>query len=107
MSLPLRQPPEPGSAPKNHPSTLHTACFSIQAGADAGVMPRVLELFAKRNLIPTRWHSYVSEEAGDAVLTIDLQMQGLDPGTAVHIAKCLRNVWTVASVLTWEKAGAG
>ena len=34
-----------------------TACFSVQAVADPSVMPRVLELFAKRGLIPARWHS--------------------------------------------------
>ena len=34
-----------------------TACFSVQARAEPGVMPRVLELFAKRGLVPQRWHS--------------------------------------------------
>ena len=34
-----------------------TVCFSIQAAAEPGVMPRVLELFAKRNLVPERWVS--------------------------------------------------
>ena len=34
-----------------------TACFSVHAHADPGVMPRVLELFAKRGLVPSAWHS--------------------------------------------------
>lgn len=103
MSLPLEAPREPEPAPKNLKSPNPTACFSIQAGADPGVMPRVLELFAKRNLIPTRWHSYVGNDTGDAGLVVDLQMDDLDPATAAHIAKCLRNIWTVSSVLTWTK----
>ena len=30
-----------------------TACFSVHARAEPGVMPRVLELFAKRGLVPS------------------------------------------------------
>ena len=33
------------------------ACFSVQAHADPGVMPRVLELFAKRGLVPSSFQS--------------------------------------------------
>ena len=35
--------------------------FSIRALAEPGVMPRVLELFAKRGLVPQRWNSAVSD----------------------------------------------
>ena len=45
-----------------------SVCFSVQARAEPGVMPRVVELFAKRGLVPQRWHSAVSGEA----LTIDV-----------------------------------
>ena len=40
-----------------------TACFSVAAAAEPGVMPRVLELFAKRGLVPTHWCSRVSGRA--------------------------------------------
>ncbi len=36
-----------------------TACFAVHARAEPGVMPRVLEQFAKRGLIPSNWHSDV------------------------------------------------
>ena len=37
-----------------------TACFSVHARAEPGVMPRVLELFAKRGLVPSFWQSSTS-----------------------------------------------
>ncbi len=67
-------------------------------------MPRVLELFAKRGLVPDLWHSRVGP-AGE--LTIDIQMAGMNGGTARYIAECLRAVWGVECVLTAEKTGFG
>jgi acetolactate synthase small subunit len=84
-------------APQNRKST---ACFSVVADADPGVMPRVLELFAKRGLVPSLWHSKI---APTGELTIDLQMQEMEAQTAHHIAGCLRQIWGVATVLTAEK----
>ena len=75
-----------------------TACFSVHARAEPGVMPRVLALFAKRGLVPTSWHSRVN--GGE--LTIDLQMTGLDGATTAYIAACLRQVVAVTTVLTYE-----
>ena len=85
------------------PETQPTACFSVYAEAEPGVMPRVLELFAKRGLVPTSWHSRVA--AGE--LTIDLQMRGLDAATAAYIAACLRQVTSVTAVLTYENRPSG
>lgn len=81
------------------------ACFSIQAGADPSVMPRVLELFAKRGLIPLRWHSDLGGRRRDE-LTIDLQVDGLDRAKAELIAQAIRQMVTVSSVLTSEKSYA-
>ena len=88
---------ERSAAPLNRKST---ACFSVVAEADPGVMPRVLELFARRGLVPSLWHSRVAA-AGE--LTIDLQIEGMEAEKARHIAACLRQVWGVATVLTAEK----
>jgi acetolactate synthase small subunit len=77
-----------------------TACFSVVAEADPGVMPRVLELFAKRGLVPSLWHSKI---APTGELTIDLQMEGMGSQKAHHVAACLRQVWGVDTVLTAEK----
>lgn len=81
-----------------------TACFSIQAEADPGVMPRILELFAKRGLIPSRWHSDLEGSATHrASLTIDLQVRGLDRQQVEHVSNSLRGMVSVNSVLTSEK----
>ena len=78
-------------------------CFSVLAEAEPSVMPRVLELFAKRNLVPRRW---VSDLAGPERrdLSIDLQVEGLSPELTDYIARCVRQIWGVRTVLTSEKA---
>jgi acetolactate synthase small subunit len=78
------------------------ACFSIHAEAAPGVMPRVLQLFAKRNLVPSRWHSDRIGPGGRE-LAIDLQVQGLSPDLTDYIARCLRQLHDVETVLTSEK----
>jgi len=82
-----------------------TACFSVHAHAEPGVMPRVLELFAKRGLIPSAWHSAV-RGTDQAELTIDIQMTGLGRDLMDYIAACLRQLAYVEVVLTSEKRGA-
>lgn len=94
----------PGAAAPNTGKTVH--CFSIQAAAEPGVMPRVLELFAKRNLVPARWHSDVTGKGG-CDLSIDLQVAGLDNPKADYIAQCLRQIYGVETVLTSEKRAFG
>jgi acetolactate synthase small subunit len=84
-------------APQHRKST---ACFSVVADADPGVMPRVLELFAKRGLVPSLWHSKI---APTGELIIDLQMEGMEASMARQIAGCLRQMWGVSTVLTAEK----
>lgn len=81
------------------------ACFSIQAEADPSVMPRVLELFAKRGMIPLRWHSDLGGRRRDE-LTIDLQVDGLDRAKAELIAHAIRQMVCVLGVLTSEKSYA-
>src|ERR1700753_450060 len=82
-----------------------TACFSVHAHAEPGVMPRVLELFAKRGLVPSAWHSTVcGTDRGE--LTIDIPMRGLGRDLMDYIAACLRQIAYVEVVLTSEKLGA-
>jgi acetolactate synthase small subunit len=78
-------------------------CFSVQARAEPGVMPRVVELFAKRGLVPQKWHSTV---AGSA-LTIDVQMSGLGRDLAGYIARSMRQIIGVEAVLTSETRRSG
>jgi len=76
----------------------HCVCFSVQARAEPGVMPRVTELFAKRGLVPQKWHSTVS----GSLLAIDVQIDGLGRGLCDYIARCMRQIVGVESVLTSE-----
>ncbi|WP_179953888.1 hypothetical protein [Denitrobaculum tricleocarpae] len=93
----------PGPAGRSTPAPRKAVhCFSIHAAAEPGVMPRVLELFAKRNLVPSRWHSDVMGPS-NRDLSIDLQVVGLDSLTADYVARCLRQVYGVETVLTSEK----
>jgi acetolactate synthase small subunit len=76
-----------------------TACFSVHARAEPGVMPRVLELFVKRGLVPSCWHSTVV--SGE--LTIDVQMDGMTRELTDYVAACLRQLPYVEVVLTSQK----
>lgn len=99
----LPSAPEAKTAYRTKPNPYKSVhCFSIQAVAEPGVMPRVLELFAKRNLVPQRWHSDVTGPS-DRELSIDLQVTGIDSQTADYVARCLRQVYGVDTVLTSEK----
>ncbi len=68
-------------------------------------MPRVLGLFAKRNLVPQRWHSDRVGPGGHE-LVIDLQVEGLTAELTDYIARCLRQMHYVDNVLTSEKVPA-
>lgn len=72
--------------------------FSVQALPDPGIMPRIIELFAKRGLVPHRWQSTASETA----LTIEVQTTGLDRELAEYIARCMRQIHGVETVFTVE-----
>jgi len=74
-----------------------TTFFSVQARAEPGVMPRVLELFVKRGLVPELWHSAVACPGNR--LTIDVEVAGLGD-TADYVANCLRQITGVEVVLT-------
>ncbi len=111
-SEPFRTTPAPAPTPAS--ARARVACFSIQAEADPGVMPRVLELFAKRGLLPRRWVSDVTGprgghgggHGGGHELAIDVQVAGLDPETQAYIARCLRQIWGVGTVLTSVRGGS-
>ena len=82
------------------PEAEPTHCFSIHAAAEPGVMPRVLELFAKRGLVPSSWTSRVGIEQD---LTIDIQMAGMSAETAGYVTRCLRQITGVQLVLASRK----
>jgi len=73
--------------------------FAVTADPAPDVMPRVLEQFAKRDLVPTRWHSMVVAGPRGG-LEIDVQVEGLAPETGHYIARCLKALVNVREVLT-------
>jgi acetolactate synthase small subunit len=77
--------------------------FSVQARAEPGVLPRVFELFAKRGLVPHKWHSTASGPA----LTIDVQMDGLGRDLADYIGRSMRQIVGVETVLTSQTGRSG
>lgn len=68
-------------------------------------MPRVLEVFAKRGLVPCTWYSRVAGDNGRE-LHIDVQLAGADGETTERLACSLRQIVLVQSVLTSEKRSA-
>lgn len=78
------------------------AAFSVSAQPSPGVMPRVLELFAKRGLVPTHWQS----TADGSELAIDIRMQGMEQSLADYIGRCLRQIHLVDRVLVIHDAAA-
>lgn len=79
-----------------------TQCFAITAVAEPGAMPRVLEVFAKRGLVPSQWYSTLTGRSDDE-LTIDVQIDGVDVMLATRLAESLRQVVVVRTVLVSEK----
>lgn len=82
-----------------------TWCFSVFAAPEPGVIPRVLELFAKRGLVPTRFHGDRIGDGSDG-LVIDVHAAGLDADAAEHVAACLRRLVDVERVLVATKRSA-
>jgi len=77
-----------------------TACFSVLACADPGVLPRVLELFAKRGLVPGGVQ--VDRMSDGEGLSIEIQMNDMEQDLAVYIGECIRGIFTVDQVLVSE-----
>ena len=84
------------------PTKSTTACFSISAYSDPGTLPRVLEVFAKQGLMPDTLHSVTAGAEGEEQ-HIDLQMRDMSEQQSQHMARALRQIYLVNSVLTSEK----
>ena len=80
------------------------AYFLVRAHAEPGVMPRVLELFAKRGLVPSLWLARVARENE---LTIEAEMPGLPRDTMDYLAASMRQIASVAVVLACERRNLG
>ncbi|HVJ41494.1 MAG TPA: hypothetical protein VM639_08350 [Dongiaceae bacterium] len=97
------------SPPASHSPVVDVHCFSVRADLDPGLLPRLLELFAKRGLWPSKFYSQAlaSEQPGQPTeAVIDIQIAGLDCATCDHIAMQFRGMVGVQSVLTSLRASA-
>ena len=91
------------AAPAERDDATSTFCYSLLARPEPGVMPRVVELFAKRGLVPQKWHSSASPSA----LSIEVQIGGLENEVADYIGRCMRQIVGVETVLTSETRLSG
>ena len=77
-----------------------TFCLAVRAAADPGTLPRLLEVFAKRGLVPAKLFCVAT---GSDELTVDLQIAGLEPDLGGVIANQLRSQVGIETVLTSVK----
>src|SRR5690349_13862372 len=82
-------------------SVLSAPAETRATDADPGTLPRVLELFAKRGLVPAALRSEALAECG--TLDISVEVVGMVRAESDHVANCLRALPMVSHVLTAER----
>ena len=65
-----------------------TVRYCFEADAEPAVLPRALELLAKRGLVPAR----VFAQAADDLLSVEIEIEGLEAATAEHVGRCLSQI---------------
>jgi hypothetical protein len=65
-----------------------TVRYCFEADAEPGVLPRALELLAKRGLVPAR----VFAQADADQLSVEIEVEGLAADTAEHVGRCLAEI---------------
>lgn len=89
--------PQAASEPRNpEDSSRSVFCLSLRAGAEIGVMARIVQTLARRSLLPKSWHGTAAGEA----LLMDLQITGLSENDGVLLAAALAQIVGVEEVLT-------
>jgi acetolactate synthase small subunit len=81
-----------------------TACFALLAEPDPASLPRLLEPFAKRGLVPSAVQCRLLEETEE--LSVDLQVRGMTREESDYVARTLRALPLVRQVLTSERRTA-
>jgi len=74
------------------------AHFSLAAAPDPGLLPRVLEVFAKRGLVPDHFFGRI-DRTPEPRLDLDIRASGLTPELAAHMARSLGQIVGVEQVL--------
>jgi hypothetical protein len=70
---------------KRNPTTVR---YCFEADAEPAVLPRALDLLAKRGLVPAR----VFAQADADLLSVEIEVEGLEPDTADHVGLCLSQI---------------
>ena len=70
---------------KRNPTTVR---YCFEADAEPAILPRALELLAKRGLVPAR----VFAQADADLLSVEIEVEGLAPDTADHVGLCLSQI---------------
>ena len=91
--------PAPTEARATDPG--RSVTFAVRTDADPGALPRVLELFAKRGLVPVALRSDLLPDA--ETLDISVEVVGMPRAESDHVANCLRAIPLVSHVLTAER----
>lgn len=87
----------PSAVPAQIPAGV-AARFLVIGAADPGLLPRLLEPFAKLGCVPDRVHA--SREAGDGCeMTVDLRLGDVPGRTAELIENALRRVIGVGQLM--------
>ncbi|HBT41119.1 MAG TPA: hypothetical protein DIW51_15880 [Rhodospirillaceae bacterium] len=94
----------PASRARHERKARPTQCFSVQALADPGTLPRVVEVFAKRGLIPGHIHASRTSTPKEG-LVVEVHLEDTDAEQARLIAQELRRQFCVEAVLVAEKQG--
>ena len=71
-----------------------TVRYCFEADAEPGVLPRALELLAKRGLVPNR----VFAQTADDALSVEIEVEGLATETAEHVGRSLGQIVGVRAV---------
>jgi len=93
------------------PDAAPVARFSVLTDADPSAVPRVLEVFALRDLMPRRVEVAQFGDGRPRVpeneFAIEVEVSGLDYAAAEPIARKLRAIICVRSVEALQKSGFG
>ena len=76
--------------------------YRLTADSDPGLLPRVLEVFAKRSLVPDAVRAERCADFDRSVddrLSVELRIPPMEAAKARHVAACLRETVGVRTVL--------
>lgn len=99
MTLATTQQTEPSRF--RAPDTKQVHCFAVTAATDPGIMPRIMEQWAKRGLVPDRWHAVRSASGED--VQMDIESSDMDLALARQVSEAMRTIFGVSQVLMSKK----